>query len=96
MKTKTHHTPTPWRYNPSQGLDREIIRHFGEVVGKIEKREDAEFIVRAVNSHEALLEAAKEFMIDSECYCLDAQESLGRNPCAYCRMKVVIAQVEGK
>jgi len=58
------HTPTPWYISREEnGIttirgDKANGRLFA--VADTLKREDAEFIVRAVNSHEALLEAAKE------------------------------------
>lgn len=63
------HTPTPWSINTvddyasyGKPTHMEIIHD-----GKYNKcfvfdKEDAEFIVRAVNSHEELLEAAKDMM----------------------------------
>lgn len=68
------HTPTPWHLQanthvPNVGIYRDVTEK-GDVHGTWEviafldndmerARANAEFIVRAVNSHEALLEAAK-------------------------------------
>ncbi len=64
---KTTHTPTPWKYVEDKSLgDREFGK--GETMdGKNTpfssiKREDAAFIVRAVNSHEELLFALKQLL----------------------------------
>ena len=65
----TDHTPTPWDYtmvgqNEKQVLiraDKWMVLH-GEACASATKEEaknDAAFIVRAVNSHEALLKLAK-------------------------------------
>lgn len=58
VKKKVEHTPIPWK------VDRTVVRAYnGEVVTITGKSPhsgaiaDAEFIVRAVNSHEALLKA---------------------------------------
>jgi len=53
------HTPTPWL----AGCDGYVIRvrpgTTNEVIAEVNTIANAEFIVRAVNSHDALLEAAK-------------------------------------
>ena len=65
MKTEMKHTPTPWRmarvnYFPSTaGFEINSGANW-YAFAKIEG--DAEFIVRAVNSHEELLEALKELV----------------------------------
>lgn len=43
-----------------------------------------------------LLAVAKEYTADGECYCLNPEESLGRNPCPHCRMLALISRAEGK
>ncbi len=43
------------------------------------------------------LYAALEVMIkDSECYCLDSKENVGRNPCGYCISKAALAKARGE
>lgn len=59
MKKKTTHTPTPWTTFQSQGENGAITDGNGNVIAEGLTEENAAFIVRAVNSHEALLEAAK-------------------------------------
>ena len=63
MKTKTEHTPTPWRtgdlwntvFGPPNG------NPCPEIVATVHgpRKANAEFIVRACNCHEDLLEACK-------------------------------------
>jgi hypothetical protein len=70
MKTKEEvkHTPTPWSAELNDGTWD--IRHANGTVAMLDKYDDeteqanAAFIVRAVNSHAALLEAAKEIVQD--------------------------------
>jgi hypothetical protein len=84
-KEKVTHTPTPWKtishgYNKAGHLHLEIVNKqktsicelFGDKQNPLwtdEQINNAEFIVRAVNSHEALLNAAKEALcwIDPDC-----------------------------
>ena len=54
---KTKHTPTPWIINPQHTGG--IFASFGERIGECGQA-NAEFIVKAVNSHDALVEALKE------------------------------------
>lgn len=42
----------------------------------------------AVN--DGLVSALKELVDDGECYCLDANENLGRNPCGICNAKAAL------
>ena len=61
MKKITTHTPTPWRndlHNNILAGDVTVATVWGDNKDKPTK-ENAAFIVRAVNSHEALLEAVK-------------------------------------
>lgn len=70
MKTqKREHTPTPWELEHVwEDQNRALIRgkYLRVIVDRAEDfgnaKTDAEFIVRAVNSHEALLECAKMFL----------------------------------
>ncbi len=45
-------------------------------------------------SRDRLREALKSFMADSECYCLNPEELLGRGPCAFCECEKAIAADE--
>jgi len=59
MKTKTEHTPTPWAIDTDLSA---IISPSGQMTARVygntteEFKANAEFIVRACNCHEALLE----------------------------------------
>lgn len=63
--SKPTHTPTPWfTKKGSDEKEHEIFSDKGvfeypSYVGHAEQAKDAKFIVRAVNSHEALLNACK-------------------------------------
>jgi hypothetical protein len=69
------HTPTPWRVVPTtvKGAGtkrRDIVTDSGEfspafVAGDVDEH-DAELIVRAVNSHAALVEALRDMLNDAE------------------------------
>ena len=66
MKTKTEHTPTqkninvPWmRTGKIRGEYTISSKLTGELIGLIIRESQTDFIVKAVNSHEALLEALK-------------------------------------
>jgi hypothetical protein len=67
MKTQTvQHTPTPWREAGIKPKDEgPLTALVGDIneesvhIGTIRSKEDAAFIVRAVNSHEELLGALK-------------------------------------
>jgi hypothetical protein len=65
--TNTKHTPTPWTSKGDQVIED------GEVVADCFQLPEgnAEFIVRAVNSHEALLDAlmVADFHVNKKCGC---------------------------
>lgn len=96
---QTEHTPTPWSYTGTS--DWATIYQIGtheHVAGMMNKnnpKADAEFIVRAVNSYEALLEEAKEAANDL--LSLSAEEA---KPLAIRaslnRLMRAIAKAEGK
>lgn len=65
------HTPTPWTLNSGYNKIGAPVFEIKDVEGftllavrggVIPTSRDAEFIIRAVNSHEALLEAAKDLL----------------------------------
>lgn len=67
-RAEAKHTPTPWRIEEEEEMPDRIHAIYGRDNATIVEtdsgyynpsRIDAEFIVRAVNSHEALLEVAK-------------------------------------
>lgn len=59
-KEKSQHTPTPWVAVEKEGRRTLLVsggpRFTGETIGAIDRKENAAFIVRAVNAHEELLE----------------------------------------
>lgn len=77
MTNETKHTPTPWV--PAETNGRIYIRPQGHTVGTAavaevtktnkpysEYKENAAFMVRACNSHEALIEALEAIINDCE------------------------------
>jgi hypothetical protein len=94
MKIKTQHTPTPWKFEVMNNiLGIPLLYHINR--GDIEVRSglaDAEFIVRAVNSHEALLETLKS-IIESNSYWW---QEVGWDDEDFKRATKLIAQAEGK
>lgn len=65
MKTQQTHTPPPWKMAvENQGLENERFGFFTEKMEYIGPEmlwaKDSDFVLRAVNSHESLLEALKD------------------------------------
>ena len=88
----TQHAPTPWKLGGASG--RMITTPEGYVgdgfIADVDTRANAEFIVRAVNAHEALLEAVKlALQFIQFCKDTDIESSLE------IRLKQAIAQAEG-
>ena len=90
----TQHTPTPWKFEESTMTLRSApsnywLATFDSFDGAINNKANAAFIVRAVNSHEALLEAVKK-----------ALKYVQRAEPIDCQLEVdlkdTIAQAEGK
>lgn len=72
--TETKHTPTPWKYHDATKTIRAVPAHYWIASmnifdGAVNNKANAEFIVRAVNLHETLLEAAKDALceLDPDC-----------------------------
>ena len=105
MKTKTEAqhtpTPTPWEFEryendsiivapfkPKYGTDTRML------LAKNLSEENAAFIVRAVNSHEALLEACKRIVYNDD----TGKERMIGSETAFDRsaLKNAITQAEGK
>ena len=101
------HTPLPWKVlHPGQphvavvtekwdSADGTLIcypgRHTGAVDGEVQA--NAEFIVRACNAHEELLEALRgEIGVASVPDCTDSN----CGTCSRCRSKAAIAKAEGR
>lgn len=97
------HTPTPWVYDKRNGeilgddAGQYVIRDLrvdADVLA-VRQQNDASFIVRAVNSHEALLEIVKELR-----YIIQNHGDLqlgpqGRHATLERRVLAVIAQADG-
>lgn len=107
MNTEPKHTPTPWRHNALiiWGPNDEIVadvQHLGETL-KFKNPNvcpaNAEFIVRAVNAHEELLDACKVMLGH---YCVtgnDAFDRAEKDPIIHARaerMRAAIAKAEGR
>lgn len=96
-KLKLQHTPTPWKALDFDE-DTTIIydKDMRVVIPKLANKENATFIVRAVNSHEELLAATKR--------ALDGvQRDIAANPTAKtdrpeieAMLRYAIAKAEGK
>ena len=99
IKMATKHTKTPWVlaedgyhiYSPNRGRKYNIIGeigHGGGVQISLIDKANAEFIVRAVNSHDDLLTTIQE--------CLAFIENNGPLPSCAKRAARVIAKAKGK
>lgn len=94
MKTKTQHTPTPWKFQGENIVNGSRDGNFaifakGEVIATAVGKADAAFIVRAVNSHEALLGLLKQVLNHT-----NVGEVCGG--ALFVSIKEAIAQAEGK
>ena len=86
-KTESQHTPTPWEYEDMglQYAKGEIVITSGlMVIAELPRMEgninNAAFIVRAVNSHEALLKLAKEYRINCQDRIANLEDELKEFP----------------
>lgn len=64
---KVSHTPTPWQTDQDGFIESMAGTYIAEVSSDSDKAEaqaDAEFIVRAVNSHEELLDALERIVVE--------------------------------
>jgi len=92
-------TPGPWKVSGCWGLEGKRITYVNEGSNfqvattdgrkKEENGANAEFIVRACNSHDDLLEACKEFVRKVEC-------GEARSKRSYQQMKAAISKAERK
>ena len=57
---ETKHTPTPWKFKQDNIFGDNLRIVHACFRGDMQDKTDAEFIVRVVNAHEALLKAAKD------------------------------------
>lgn len=83
-KEKATHTPTPWTLDVRRnGVTYVLLDSLGNEIAEILLRDDAKFIVRAVNAHEVMLEALKEARSVAQC-----------SPEALATINAAIAQAE--
>lgn len=78
----TKHTPTPWKVGSDSSIYGDEGHYF---VATTQKRSDAEFIVRAVNSHDDLLQAL-----------ISEHEGAGIACSEDCSTCAIIAKAEGR
>ena len=100
----SNHTPTPWKFKigvtyaaeiiavSKRGKEWVIARITGAKVGSSEAEANAEFVVRACNSHYDLLEACQEWIAErdnpSPCWVMKQQ--------AEKKMRAAITKATGK
>lgn len=95
---ETKHTPTPWHISD----EHRIVDEQGGLVADVkyakattaEAMADAEFISRAVNSHEALLEAAKKVVKEYSALPINGPETVIIK--SIDDLQEAIAQAEGR
>lgn len=91
MKTQVQHTPTPW-LKAELGVVRNEVDNYlvARCIGDTDQEADANaaFIVRAVNSHEAMLEALKLVVRDLKKY--------GKYEASSVYLELIISQAEGE
>lgn len=103
---KTQHTPTPWEFqwSPNEGYnvtsrDTGISVFDSQEFTDKPTKENAEYIVRAVNSHDALLKIVEQIS-KKHCRCRQVNFMRPQNAaiktCQSCRAKEAIKQAEGK
>jgi|SRR5882724_1027477 len=99
--TQPEHSPTPWEIDPRENSDIRSLDGWHLVTSvrsslRTDPKANAEYIVRAVNAHEALLKAAKLLIqLDDECHARPNKLNglLDKTRAEYL---AVIAKVEGK
>ena len=60
----------------------------------IEIKSEVAELHKTLEALRKVVEAAKELHKDNECYCLNPEESLGRNPCPYCELTEALEAVK--
>lgn len=93
------HTPTPWKVEIGRWMVGEGGIHVAQFMGggERETRADIAFTLRAVNSHEALVEALKPFS-EQKCYGAEsgfARACINTPTCPTCAARAAIAKAEG-
>jgi len=79
-------------------LDSPNHHAFGQIIVRMNSKEEddercLERLAVLVAAPEAI--ALLQAMIDeSECYCMEPQEALGRNPCAFCKARELLARLK--
>lgn len=105
-QTEVKHTPTPWKVTHQIATDGtndivadgKFIAHLGgNLNGDSEHEANAEFIVLAVNSHEALLKALKSALTMIRSISRDTEYGALKENTAWKakQLETIIAQVEG-
>ena len=94
-KVMTEATKRPWGYVHHKGLDQHLVGAVLENVAIVEDRhgnakENAEFIVKAVNSHDALVAALE----DAATWLHLASQNHGTSPLITKRHQVEAAKIE--
>ena len=96
------HTPTPWKVALPVGNEPFVSNEGYVVVNKVGRmtdyeraKLDADFIVRAVNSHEALILALKKMLAYSDSRCADGSRTAMEASLAD-EVSDLIAEAEGK
>lgn len=86
---KTQHPPTPWSAsnNEIRSLNSVLLATMQKhlLINGINQEANAEFIVKACNSHEALVEALEDILAH-------AQHSIANNP----QLKTAMPDIEAK
>lgn len=92
------HTPTPWKHNIDAGCieaDGKMIADVGFM--GVRPIENGNFICKAANNHDALVEVLKDLVnwieprLAKEGGIVDCRKN---NPCIQCKAKSVLAQIE--
>lgn len=105
METKTKHTPTPWKVMPYGDGGTYIIgpdyKPMGTAIARVplgnkKQDADAEFIVRCVNSHEALVEAVKNLPGIPHDFVGSFNEEDHSKDCRSCALQKALALAEGE
>lgn len=97
FKFNTDYAPGPWRtFTTQKGSIKVRATDHGKQF-TVAHVEQGKFTYKAMVAHGKLLALAPElagtlaeFVQDSECYCLNPEESRGRNPCPYCKAKALL------